>query len=224
MTAVPIGLGLAAALVLLSTPYSRDGTPAGTDAGAEAGLPDNSASPNDDFFAAPDDAVPTETPSPTTSEHGATARGDDQVEMPASPDGSEDTDGDSDGSEGSGGGTQVDAVVDLVNEERADAGCDPVSTNGALTRAAEKHSKDMAARDYMAHESPDGTTPAERAQSEGYDAWSGENVAAGYDSPEAVMEGWMNSPGHRRNILNCDNTAIGVGEHQNRWTQMFGSQ
>ncbi|RNL86135.1 CAP domain-containing protein [Halostreptopolyspora alba] len=207
------------ALVLLSTPHGRDGSPTGD----EGGIPDSAASP-DDFFVSPEE-TPARSPSPPADEHDSTLRDDDRVEAPSPTEPSDDaTEETGDGSSGSSSGdTTADAVVELVNEERANAGCAPVRPNDALTRAAEKHSEDMAARGYMAHESPDGTTPADRAAREGYHAWSGENVAAGYDSPEDVMEGWMNSRGHRENILNCENTAIGVGEHRNRWTQMFGS-
>ncbi len=224
LTVIPVGLGLATALVLLASPVGGDRT--GANSGSEG--PDSSASP-DDFFAAPDDA-PTNSPTPTTdprptasSDGGASVE-----EPPASTDEDDAGSGGSGGSDGSGGGSggsgsTANAVVDLVNDERASAGCDPVRTNDALTQAAEKHSKDMASQDYMAHESPDGTTPDDRAQLEGYDALSGENVAAGHGSPEDVMTGWMNSEGHRENILDCDNEVIGVGEHQNRWTQMFGS-
>lgn len=209
------------ALVLLSTPHSRDGSSAGD----EGGLPDSAASP-DDFFASPDG--PAQSPSPPAGERTPTMHIHDSVEASSSAEPSdssaEPSDDDSaDSTDASPGDATANAVVELVNEERANAGCGPVRPNDALTAAAEKHSKDMAARDYIAHESPDGTTPADRAAREGYEAALSENVAAGYDSPEAVMAGWMDSAGHRANILNCDNTAIGVGEHRNRWTQMFGS-
>ncbi|WP_152520765.1 CAP domain-containing protein [Nocardiopsis halophila] len=120
------------------------------------------------------------------------------------------------GSAASGG------VVALTNDERADAGCGPLQVDAKLTRASEDHSADMARRDYMAHETPEGVGPAERAEKAGHTAWGGENVAAGYTSAEAVMDGWMNSEGHRKNILNCDFTTIGVGEVDGYWTQNFG--
>jgi uncharacterized protein YkwD len=80
----------------------------------------------------------------------------------------------------------------------------------------------MDARDYMAHESPDGEGPGERARRHGYNSWGAENVAKGQRSAEQVMEAWMNSPGHRANILNCGLVAIGVGEANFAWTQKFG--
>ena len=91
-----------------------------------------------------------------------------------------------------------------------------------LTALAQDFSEDMAARDYMAHDNPDGEGPGDRARRHGYSSWGAENVAKGQSSAEQVMEAWMNSPGHRANILNCDLTAIGVGEASNAWTQKFG--
>nr|WP_239648737.1 CAP domain-containing protein [Nocardiopsis chromatogenes] len=113
-------------------------------------------------------------------------------------------------------------VVSLANDERADAGCGPLRVDAKLTDASQKHSTDMARRDYMSHDTPEGVGPAERAAEAGYTAWGGENVAAGYTSAEAVMDGWMNSEGHRKNILNCDFTAVGVGETDGYWAQNFG--
>lgn len=126
------------------------------------------------------------------------------------------------GGGGGGGSAEESAVVALVNEERASAGCDPVSPDSQLAKASQDHSADMASRDYMAHDTPEGVGPGERAEEAGYTAWGGENVAAGHPTPEAVMQGWMDSPGHRANILNCDFTAIGVGETDRYWAQNFG--
>ncbi|GAA4888304.1 CAP domain-containing protein [Streptomonospora salina] len=140
--------------------------------------------------------------------------------------------GQNDGSGGasagsSGDGAQVSAlareVVELADEERAAVGCDPLRTDPELTEASKAHTRDMAERDYMAHESPEGKGPAERAQEAGYDSWSGENVAAGHTSAASVMEGWMDSPGHRKNILDCDNTEVGVAETDTKWAQNFGT-
>jgi uncharacterized protein YkwD len=102
-------------------------------------------------------------------------------------------------------------VVALVNAQRAAAGLGPVSANGALINAAARHSKDQAANDKMSHTGSDGSTMAQRCSAAGY-GWSalGENVAAGYGSSESVMNGWMNSAGHRANILNPRFVHIGV--------------
>ncbi|MEU6126730.1 sigma-70 family RNA polymerase sigma factor [Streptomyces sp. NPDC047123] len=119
-------------------------------------------------------------------------------------------------------------VVALVNTERAKAGCGPVGSNAKLATAATKHSADMAARDYFDHTSPDGKDPGDRITAAGY-RWStyGENIARGQQTPASVMDSWMNSPGHRANILNCDFKELGVGIHNGSggpwWTQAFGT-
>lgn len=118
-------------------------------------------------------------------------------------------------------------VVTLVNEARAAGGCGPVRINSRLTSAAQAHSADQATHDTMSHTGSDGSSPWDRARRAGYTKAIGENVAAGYRTPEAVMDGWMNSPGHRANILNCQARAIGVGvaaagDGTPYWTQMFG--
>ncbi|AWI29826.1 CAP domain-containing protein [Streptomyces tirandamycinicus] len=117
-------------------------------------------------------------------------------------------------------------VVQLVNSERGKAGCSPVSVNAKLTKAAQDHSKDMAAHRNMSHTGSDGSNPGTRITRAGYN-WStyGENVAYGYETPEKVMAGWMSSPGHKKNILNCEFKEIGVGLAQpgNYWTQNFGT-
>ncbi|MCD2462764.1 CAP domain-containing protein [Streptomyces sp. MBT42] len=127
-----------------------------------------------------------------------------------------------------GQSSEADQVIALVNAERAKAGCGPLSANATLTRAAQGHSEDMAARDFFDHTNPDGAGPGERVTAAGY-PWStyGENIAMGQSSPEQVMESWMNSPGHRANILNCDFKEIGVGIHSQGgpyWTQVFGAR
>ncbi|MFE7948169.1 CAP domain-containing protein [Streptomyces sp. NPDC057426] len=129
---------------------------------------------------------------------------------------------------GSGSDSVADRVISLVNAERAKAGCGPLSANATLTRAAQGHSDDMAARDYFDHTNPDGDGPGERVTAAGY-PWStyGENIAMGQSTPEQVMDSWMNSPGHRANILNCDFKEIGVGVHNEGgpyWTQVFGAR
>ncbi|MEU3413649.1 sigma-70 family RNA polymerase sigma factor [Streptomyces sp. NPDC006658] len=120
-------------------------------------------------------------------------------------------------------------VVALVNKERAAAGCGPVTEDPQLERAAQGHSDDMAARGFFDHANPDGAGPGERVTAAGY-RWStyGENIARGQQSPQAVMDSWMNSPGHRANILNCSFRNIGVGVHNGSggpwWTQDFGAK
>jgi RNA polymerase sigma factor (sigma-70 family) len=120
-------------------------------------------------------------------------------------------------------------VVALVNKERASAGCDPLTEDAQLLKAAQAHSDDMAARNFFDHVNPDGADPGQRITAAGY-KWStyGENIAKGQQTPEAVMDSWMNSPGHRANILNCSFKDIGVGIHTGSggpwWTQDFGAK
>ncbi|MEU0967110.1 CAP domain-containing protein [Streptomyces sp. NPDC005917] len=117
-------------------------------------------------------------------------------------------------------------IVQLVNAERSQVGCSPVTLNSTLTKTAQAHSADMAAHQNMSHTGSDGSSPGSRITSSGY-SWStyGENVAYGYATPDQVMAGWMSSAGHRANILNCAFKEIGVGLAQpdNYWTQDFGT-
>lgn len=117
-------------------------------------------------------------------------------------------------------------VLKLVNEERAKVGCSAVSANSALSDLAERFSDDMAARGFFDHTDPDGATPWDRAAKAGISDLGGENIARGQADAAAVMEAWMNSPGHKANILNCDFKTLGVGVHLGSggpwWTQDFG--
>jgi uncharacterized protein YkwD len=120
-------------------------------------------------------------------------------------------------------------VVRLVNVERGRAGCAAVHVDARLATAARLHSEDMAKQNYFSHTSLDGRSPWDRIRAQGYAYGSAENIAAGYSTPAAVMTGWMNSAGHRANILNCANTALGVGvarggSYGTYWTQDFGSR
>ncbi|MER5462079.1 CAP domain-containing protein [Streptomyces sp. NPDC002668] len=117
-------------------------------------------------------------------------------------------------------------VLQLVNSERGKVGCSALTMNAKLTKAALDHSKDMASHKNMSHTGSDGSSPGDRITSAGY-SWStyGENVAYGYATPESVMAGWMSSPGHKANILNCAFKEIGIGLAQpgDYWTQDFGT-
>jgi uncharacterized protein YkwD len=121
------------------------------------------------------------------------------------------------------------AVLALVNAERSKAGCQALTVDGRLALAARLHSADMVVRNYFAHTTPDGVAFGERIIAAGY-KWSmaGENIAAGQQDAIAVMRAWMNSAGHRANILNCRFRQIGIGvayESPRRpvWTQDFGT-
>ncbi|MFI6057379.1 CAP domain-containing protein [Streptomyces sp. NPDC051286] len=118
------------------------------------------------------------------------------------------------------------AVLALVNQERAKVGCSPVTASAPLASLAQNFSDDMAARGFFDHTDPDGRTPWDRASKAGVTGLGGENIARGQADAQAVMDSWMNSEGHRANILNCDYKTLGVGVHFGSggpwWTQDFG--
>jgi uncharacterized protein YkwD len=99
----------------------------------------------------------------------------------------------------------------LVNVERGKGGCAALKVNDQLTQAARAHSAWMAQTKKFSHTGSGGSTFVTRAKATGYRQPSAENIAWGYRSAEAVVDGWMNSPGHRANILNCKSKAVGVG-------------
>ncbi|WP_420834151.1 CAP domain-containing protein [Streptomyces yunnanensis] len=128
-----------------------------------------------------------------------------------------------------GGGTEAAAeaeVVSLVNQERARAGCSPVTASRELAGLAERFSDDMARRGFFGHTDPDGHTPWDRARDQGIADLGGENIARGQSDARAVMASWMDDPEHRANILNCEYKALGVGAHFGPggpwWAQEFG--
>lgn len=110
------------------------------------------------------------------------------------------------------------AIVCLVNATRAQYGLAPLSPNRALNTSAMGHSRDMVARDYFGHDSPSGRTPAQRMLSHGAPCANGcvvgENIAwatGGDSTPAAIVQAWMNSPGHRSNILDPEFRYEGLG-------------
>ncbi len=126
---------------------------------------------------------------------------------------------------------QSDLTVDqellrLVNGERQRVNAPPLVLNDKLTAAAQRHAQDMATSRRMSHTGSDGSTMRSRIDTTQY-TWStiGENVAMGQPTAAAVMTAWMNSPGHRQNILNPAFTEMGVGYATNAgrayWTQVF---
>ncbi|MFE2560431.1 CAP domain-containing protein [Streptomyces sp. NPDC059352] len=117
-------------------------------------------------------------------------------------------------------------VLRLVNAERAQVGCTPVRADAQLAALAGAFSVDMAQRGFFGHTDPDGATPWARAEKAGISGLAGENIARGQADAAAVMDSWMNSDGHRANILNCEYTTLGVGVYFADggpwWTQDFG--
>lgn len=125
-------------------------------------------------------------------------------------------------------------VLELVNKERAGKGCRPLRMKSSLNAAALEHSRDMARYHSVSHTGSDGSHPGDRMTRAGY-GWLkvAENVAAGYASPDSVVSGWMKSPGHRANILDCSFQDAGVGydflaveadsgDYAYYWTMVFG--
>jgi uncharacterized protein YkwD len=103
-------------------------------------------------------------------------------------------------------------ILVLINGNRRAHGCRAVTLDRRLIGAANGHAADMARHDYFAHESRDGHGAGDRVTDAGYN-WKhyGENIARGVDSPYAVVDGWMHSPEHRHNILDCTLDQMGVG-------------
>ncbi|WP_181139971.1 CAP domain-containing protein [Streptomyces sp. Ru71] len=99
-----------------------------------------------------------------------------------------------------------------VNRRRSAAGCPPVRLWAALTRAAQRHSEDMARQQRLTHTGSDGSGPEERMRAAGYRAGhSGETITAGPATPGAAVAAWMDSPPHRAILLTCGYTHAGVG-------------
>lgn len=121
-------------------------------------------------------------------------------------------------------GSPAAQVVELTNAERVDAGCDPLDTDPRLAGAAQGHAEDMSRNEYFDHVSRDGRRFDDRISARGYPSPGGENIARGQQSAAEVVAAWMDSPGHRRNILDCGFTAIGVGvdDDGDYWVQNFG--
>jgi len=118
-------------------------------------------------------------------------------------------------------------VFTLVNQERSKQGLAPLKDNVKLSNVARTKSEDMAKNNYFSHTSPTYGSPFDMMKQFGitYTA-AGENIAMGQPTAASVMNGWMNSPGHRANILSKDFTEIGVGLAKNAsgsiyWTQDF---
>lgn len=128
-------------------------------------------------------------------------------------------------------------VIDLVNQERTSRGLNPLKRSQGLTMAARYQAADMSQDNYFSHDTFDRQGgnlvkkcgPWERIANY-YSGANGENAAAGYGTPQSVMNGWMNSSGHRANILNPSTVSIGVGFYQGSgdyhsyWVQDFGTK
>jgi uncharacterized YkwD family protein len=113
-------------------------------------------------------------------------------------------------------------VVQLVNQERAKQGLRPLTHRADLKNVAQKKAEDMINSNYFSHTSPNYGSPFDMMKTFGISySTAGENIAKGQKSPQEVMNAWMNSSGHRANILKPEYDSIGVGFYQGAWVQMF---
>jgi uncharacterized protein YkwD len=234
-----VGVSSAAGALAFGTPASRAARAAAGPAGASpawSGAPAIATATQEESPAAvgrsglgPADETPAAAPTPTaaagrTAPTGAATGGvpptGERPPVPAAPPASADVPSPADAAEV--------AVLTLVNQARARINCAALSVDPRLAGAARAHSADMANRDYFAHDTPEGVNVGTRVTNAGY-RWSavGENIAKGQPDAAAVMLAWLNSPGHRANILNCRYTNIGIGlafqDGTPLWTQDFGT-
>ncbi|WP_411335246.1 CAP domain-containing protein [Ruminococcus gauvreauii] len=181
---------------------------------------------------APDTDTPEETPDtdkPETDEPDTDVPGTDTPDIEAPDTDVPGTDGDTPGNDTdtpeTGERTFAEQVVDLVNAERAKAGLNALAIDESIASAALVRAKETETS--FSHTRPDGRTFSSVLTDMGISfRGAGENIAWGQRTPEEVMNGWMNSDGHRANILNAKFTKIGVGYYQNSagtnyWTQLF---
>jgi uncharacterized protein YkwD len=125
-------------------------------------------------------------------------------------------------------------ILKLVNQYRRQAKLRPLKLNAQLNASAQAHSQDMALNDFFGHKGSNGSTADKRILAAGYNyAIIGENIAAGFASPEAVVQAWMDSPSHRQNILHPMMKEMGIGfyllendggnvDYRYYWAQNFG--
>lgn len=156
----------------------------------------------------------------------------DEVELPDGSTGESTNDsgtGDSDASESRGETESSEAVqiLKLVNQERSKQGLSPLTLSEKLTSIANTKAKDMADKNYFSHQSPTYGSPFDMLKHFGVSySYAGENIAAGQKTAKEVMNSWMNSSGHRANILNKNYTQLGVGyvqggQYGTEWVQLF---
>lgn len=122
-------------------------------------------------------------------------------------------------------------LLELTNAERRKAGLPPLRLSPQLGQAAQSHAEDMVRNNYFNHTGANGSQPSDRARAAGYSgSYIGENIAAGKANPADTIRQWMNSPGHRANILRREYTEIGFGyvnasstQYRHFWVQVFGT-
>lgn len=117
---------------------------------------------------------------------------------------------------------EVEAFSRLVNEHRKKVGCKPLTWVGAVAVVAQQHSEDMFNYSFFSHINHRGKTPFDRLKAAGIRyRMAAENIAAGQRTAEQVLQSWLGSRGHRRNIEDCELTQHGIGLSNNRWTHML---
>lgn len=131
----------------------------------------------------------------------------------------------------SGSSAYESEVIQLINQARSGEGLPALTNQSQLTSAARIHSDDMACNNFFSHTSPTTGSPFDRITAAGYSySWAGENIGAGYPTPADVVSAWLNSAGHRANILNTNYTHIGIGyaawpdsDYGVYWTAVFAA-
>lgn len=176
----------------------------------------------------PESEQPEENPTPDTPDSNSPVQPSPDQPETDNPENTPDTDqpsGDDNSSEENGVSVYVKQVIDLVNAERAKAGLSELKIDKNIVNAANVRAKEI--KSSFSHTRPDGTSFSTALKETGVSyRGSGENIAWGQKSPEQVMESWMNSEGHRANILNTRYKNIGVGYYQDErgvqyWVQLF---
>ena len=164
---------------------------------------------------------------PGDDEGNTPGRDDSEVIQPGGKPGSGDGNISGGGTSGNQSSSYGSEVTDLVNQQRSAQGLSPLSYDSELTKLAQLKAEDMAENNYFSHQSPTYGSAFDMMQSAGVSYRSaGENIARGQKTPAAVMDSWMNSQGHRENILSLSYTSIGVGyavDDSGRacWVQIF---
>jgi uncharacterized protein YkwD len=234
VTALLAAFGLGAAL--LPSSFTGSGTPAERPEaavaalvpGAGGGAPGTGAArPSTPPRAAPSSAAPTSpAPKPTPSRTASKKPASKKPAPKKTPTRKPTTNAPK---VGSGLAAQETEVIRLVNVERDKAGCGPVQLNTKLRKAMRLHLQELGTHGdlYISHVSDDGRDFGARAREQGYTDAGGENVARGQRNAADVMNSWMNSEGHRANILNCSFKALGAGAVRGVddtivWGQIFG--
>ncbi|BCG59837.1 CAP domain-containing protein [Paenibacillus sp. URB8-2] len=169
-----------------------------------------------DHISKPAESKPEATPAPEPAPAKPAAKPAAPVAKPAAPAAKAPEVAQSDSS------SYIKEVIALVNQERGKAGLAPLSALDSLNKVAAAKATDMRSNNYFSHTSPTYGSPFDMMSSFGVTySYAGENIAMGQRTPEEVMTAWMNSPGHKANILSKNFNYIGVGFDNNYWTQEF---